>query len=89
MLNILKMKRFLIEKSYHWVLSLYGKYISPPGFGIKQFGPSCQDLRADIFPVQTGEQTKNIYHMANTFQIWKELAPSKTLLNLRRVLVYE
>ena len=27
---------------------------------------------ANVFPVQT-EQTSNIYYMANTFQIWKEL----------------
>ena len=41
-----------------------GKNIGPPGLGSKQLGPYCQDLRADIFPVQT-DQTRNIYHMAD------------------------
>ena len=34
--------------------------------------PTAQTWWADIFPIQT-EQMRNIYYMANTFQIWKEL----------------
>ena len=58
----LKMKRFLIGRSYQ----LSARYVRG-----KISAPYCQDLRADIFLVQT-EQIRNIY-MANTFQIWKEL----------------
>ena len=34
--------------------------------------PTTKSWRANIFPVQT-EQMRNIYYMANNFQIWKKL----------------